>query len=188
MSHPDVQKEKIIAITKTYNSGDSPVVTHLTTSPPVSCLTKAERTGSRDLKILWSYVKVLCRNTFILSVMKVVEGDRQENGDVRYVKRKEFYTKYATEKSYIHSGPGICCYVVVIGCMKSTRIVDMGNRCQQRGIPSDASRLFGRIPSTRTWGRMLLSRRSDDDDSDWSSETTNRRYTPVINRGCEALV
>jgi hypothetical protein len=31
---------------KTYNSGDSPVVTHLTTNPPVSCLSTAERTGS----------------------------------------------------------------------------------------------------------------------------------------------
>jgi hypothetical protein len=41
---------------KTYNSGDSPVVTHLTTSPPIHCLTRAERTGSRDLNVLWSYV------------------------------------------------------------------------------------------------------------------------------------
>jgi hypothetical protein len=32
--------------TKTYNSGDSLVVTHLTTNPPVSCLNRAERTGS----------------------------------------------------------------------------------------------------------------------------------------------
>jgi hypothetical protein len=31
---------------KTYNSGDSLVVTHLTTNPPVSCLDRAERTGS----------------------------------------------------------------------------------------------------------------------------------------------
>jgi hypothetical protein len=31
---------------KTYNSGDSLVVTHLTTNPPVSCLNRAERTGS----------------------------------------------------------------------------------------------------------------------------------------------
>jgi hypothetical protein len=30
---------------KTYNSGDSPVVTHLTTSPPVHRLSTAERTG-----------------------------------------------------------------------------------------------------------------------------------------------
>jgi hypothetical protein len=43
----------------TYNSGDSPVVTHLTTNPPVSRLTRAERTGSRALEILWSYVKAL---------------------------------------------------------------------------------------------------------------------------------
>ncbi|KAF1934710.1 hypothetical protein EJ02DRAFT_363107, partial [Clathrospora elynae] len=31
---------------KTYNSGDSLVVTHLTTNPPVHCLSTAERTGS----------------------------------------------------------------------------------------------------------------------------------------------
>jgi hypothetical protein len=42
---------------KTYNSGDSLVVTHLTTNPPVSCLSTAERTGSAEFRILWSYVK-----------------------------------------------------------------------------------------------------------------------------------
>jgi hypothetical protein len=42
---------------KTYNSGYSPVVTHLTTNPPVSCLNIAERTGSIVFKILWSYVE-----------------------------------------------------------------------------------------------------------------------------------
>jgi hypothetical protein len=45
------------SLAKTYNSGDSLVVTHLTTNPPVSCLNRAERTGSLVLKILWSYVK-----------------------------------------------------------------------------------------------------------------------------------
>jgi hypothetical protein len=35
-------KKKIM----TYNSGDSLVVTHLTTNPPVDCLGTAERTGS----------------------------------------------------------------------------------------------------------------------------------------------
>jgi hypothetical protein len=45
--------------TKTYNSGDLLVVTHLTTNPPVSCLNRAERTGSLAFKILWSYVKKL---------------------------------------------------------------------------------------------------------------------------------
>jgi len=37
---------------KTYNSGDSLVVTHLTTNPPVSCLYMAERTGSLALTCL----------------------------------------------------------------------------------------------------------------------------------------
>jgi hypothetical protein len=41
----------------TYNSGDSPVVTHLTTSPPVRCLNRAERTGSLVFNVLWSYVR-----------------------------------------------------------------------------------------------------------------------------------
>ncbi|EMD85530.1 hypothetical protein COCHEDRAFT_1118332 [Bipolaris maydis C5] len=47
--------------TKTYDSGDSLVVTHLTTNPPFSCLITAERTGSDALKKLWSYVPV-CQN------------------------------------------------------------------------------------------------------------------------------
>ena len=42
---------------KTYNSGDSLVVTHLTTNPPVHCLYMAERTGSLILSVLWSYVE-----------------------------------------------------------------------------------------------------------------------------------
>ena len=42
---------------KTYNSGNSLVVTHLTTNPPVSCLYMAERTGSLIFMILWSYVE-----------------------------------------------------------------------------------------------------------------------------------
>ena len=42
---------------KTYNSGYSLVVTHLTTNPPVHCLNRAERTGSLVLNVLWSYVK-----------------------------------------------------------------------------------------------------------------------------------
>jgi hypothetical protein len=51
---------------KTYNSGDSLVVTHLTTNPPVSCLYMAERTGSLILKILWSYVLILlAQSTYI---------------------------------------------------------------------------------------------------------------------------
>ena len=44
-------------MSKTYNSGDSLVVTHLTTNPPVHCLYMAERTGSLIFSVLWSYVK-----------------------------------------------------------------------------------------------------------------------------------
>ena len=44
---------------KTYNSGDSPVVTHLTTNPPVKCLNIAEQTGCVVFTFLWSYVKDL---------------------------------------------------------------------------------------------------------------------------------
>ena len=45
---------------KTYNSGYSLVVTHLTTNPPVRCLNRAERTGSLVFNVLWSYVRNMC--------------------------------------------------------------------------------------------------------------------------------
>jgi hypothetical protein len=51
----------------TFNSGDSPVVTHLTTSPPVRCLNRAERTGSLVLNVLWSNVKKLKFKEFIFA-------------------------------------------------------------------------------------------------------------------------
>jgi hypothetical protein len=54
---------------KTYNSGDSLVVTHLTTNPPVSCLYMAERTGSLILKILWSYVLVLLDQSAYIALL-----------------------------------------------------------------------------------------------------------------------
>jgi hypothetical protein len=46
---------------KTYNSGYSLVVTHLTTNPPVRCLNRAERTGSLVFNVLWSYVKEVAK-------------------------------------------------------------------------------------------------------------------------------
>jgi hypothetical protein len=46
---------------KTYNSGYSLVVTHLTTNPPVRCLNRAERTGSLVFNVLWSYVKGMAK-------------------------------------------------------------------------------------------------------------------------------
>ncbi|KAF2030936.1 hypothetical protein EK21DRAFT_64273, partial [Setomelanomma holmii] len=49
---------------KTYNSGYSPVVTHLTTNPPVTSLSTAERTGSASFSNLWSYVEGLLFNLY----------------------------------------------------------------------------------------------------------------------------
>jgi hypothetical protein len=50
-------------LAKTYNSGYSLVVTHLTTNPPVRCLNRAERTGSLVFNVLWSYVEGYPRYT-----------------------------------------------------------------------------------------------------------------------------
>jgi hypothetical protein len=59
-THHDIKKTSIPATkkAKTYNSWDSLMVTHLTTSQPVRCLNRAERTGSLVLNALWSYVQV----------------------------------------------------------------------------------------------------------------------------------
>jgi hypothetical protein len=54
---------------KTYNSGYSPVVTHLTTNPPVHCLSTAERTGSSIFSVLWSYVKDVIDGTHHISAI-----------------------------------------------------------------------------------------------------------------------
>ena len=43
---------------KTYNTEDSPVVTDLSTSSAISSLSRGERTGSRVLYYVWSYVLV----------------------------------------------------------------------------------------------------------------------------------
>jgi hypothetical protein len=50
---------RINKMAKTFNSGYSLVVTHLTTNPPVRCLNRAERTGSLVFNVLWSNVKEL---------------------------------------------------------------------------------------------------------------------------------
>ncbi|EME42968.1 hypothetical protein DOTSEDRAFT_132699, partial [Dothistroma septosporum NZE10] len=51
---------------KTYNTGDSHVVTHRSTSPAVNCLYMGERTGSLILSYLWSYVLVTTKSKLIL--------------------------------------------------------------------------------------------------------------------------
>ena len=43
---------------KTYNTGDSLVVTDPTTDPALTSLTRGERTGSRTFSWIWSYVTV----------------------------------------------------------------------------------------------------------------------------------
>ena len=48
------------------------MVTHLTTSPPVLCLNRAERTGSLVFRVLWSYVKDLCN--MIVYIIETMDG------------------------------------------------------------------------------------------------------------------
>ena len=59
-------KSGIKTTLKTYNSRDSLMVTHLTTNPPVSCLNRAERTGSLVFMILWSYVQEVLMATIYI--------------------------------------------------------------------------------------------------------------------------
>jgi hypothetical protein len=54
---------------KTFNSGYSLVVTHLTTNPPVRCLNRAERTGSLVFNVLWSNVKITRNYLYIFQFM-----------------------------------------------------------------------------------------------------------------------
>jgi hypothetical protein len=60
---------------KTYNSGYSLVVTHLTTNPPVRCLNRAERTGSLVFNVLWSYVEDCTRREFYIALVIVTMLD-----------------------------------------------------------------------------------------------------------------
>jgi hypothetical protein len=59
--------------TKTYNSKDSLVVTHLTTNLPACGLSTAERTGSPVLHTLWSYVLGLALKGIITSLSSLQE-------------------------------------------------------------------------------------------------------------------
>jgi hypothetical protein len=58
---------------KTFNSGYSLVVTHLTTNPPVRCLNRAERTGSLAFNVLWSNVENSSKyGSIILEVLSMI--------------------------------------------------------------------------------------------------------------------
>ena len=83
---------------KTYNSGDSLVVTHLTTNPPVHCLYMAERTGSLILNVLWSYVK------FLMILLKITSNVDQENLTARAVVEHHAYTCTNIEHSVVTNG------------------------------------------------------------------------------------
>ena len=89
------QKEDLA---KTYNSGDSLVVTHLTTNLPVHCLYMAERTGSLILSVLWSYVPVLT-----ISLIMTSSAD-QENLTPRAVVEHHAYTCTNIEHSVVTNG------------------------------------------------------------------------------------
>ncbi|KAF2146175.1 hypothetical protein K452DRAFT_219334, partial [Aplosporella prunicola CBS 121167] len=69
--------------TKTYNSWDSLVVTHLTTNQPVHSLCMAERTGCPVFYDLWSYVfGKWCLVVYIVGV----------NGHTRHELRSRVFT------------------------------------------------------------------------------------------------
>jgi hypothetical protein len=55
MFQPPTTQQK--AMTKTYNSRDSLLVTHATTSPPIRSLDMTEQTGSLVFCDLWLYVE-----------------------------------------------------------------------------------------------------------------------------------
>jgi hypothetical protein len=74
---------------KTYNSGDSPVVTHLTTSPPVRCLNRAERTGSLVFNVLWSYVENLPRYIQYIGIIYGISHDRLSGSTFGYLSAPE---------------------------------------------------------------------------------------------------
>jgi hypothetical protein len=69
-----INEKKKIKKEKTYNSGDSLVVTHPTTNPPIQGLCMAERTGCPILLDLWSYVTEICLFGYITGRNGVCNG------------------------------------------------------------------------------------------------------------------
>ncbi|CAF3481613.1 unnamed protein product [Fusarium graminearum] len=60
---------------KTYNTGDSLVVTDPTTNPALRSLSMGERTGSRVLCELWSYVLDITVDLTYSSTMSLMSWD-----------------------------------------------------------------------------------------------------------------
>jgi hypothetical protein len=59
------QNNRVKLQNKTYNTRDSPVVTHPSTNLVIIGLSMGERTGSRVLRCLWSYVTVLALDWYM---------------------------------------------------------------------------------------------------------------------------
>ena len=98
---------------KTYNSGYSLVVTHLTTNPPVRCLNRAERTGSLVFNVLWSYVQTMFNLTvYNLGLKKYCSSpaqiDRCSGRSVQVRQCRFFMHSPITETQVWHS-PGKLC-------------------------------------------------------------------------------
>ena len=87
---------------KTYNSGYSLVVTHLTTNPPVRCLNRAERTGSLVFNVLWSYVEVNEKNGVSNSthVELVLSLNHQHMPDPFEHRRSTLYTDLGQQRAF----------------------------------------------------------------------------------------
>jgi hypothetical protein len=71
----------------TYNSGDSLVVTHPTTNPPIQGLCMAERTGCPVLLDLWSYVPKfsLIKNIFNYNYVNTIMFSSMEKDYVAVI-------------------------------------------------------------------------------------------------------
>ena len=69
---------------KTYNTRDSPVVTHLSTSLAISSLSRAERTGCRVLYCLWSYVTVWYQNYNFMLILFLGVGRLEVSNEFNF--------------------------------------------------------------------------------------------------------
>jgi hypothetical protein len=74
------------------------MVTHLTTNPPVSCLNRAERTGSLVFMILWSYVEVKLMSEIDISMSSVSKCLRTSIYCRRANTRHPFLAVYPTHE------------------------------------------------------------------------------------------
>ena len=77
------------------------MVTHLTTSPPVHCLSTAERTGSSIFSVLWSYVKDTTNN-------KLYNVCQNSSKHAKTITRREFTARIRSMQRYLmHQNKGM---------------------------------------------------------------------------------